>query len=163
MLADSDKANRKSRALLASAALCSLTFAVTTPVVASLSAPELEGVLLPLFVMAAVVTFIGWATLTTFSYALAFKRRRRVPLAVLALAAACAGGVISIFTFVASIMLGAVFAGPVLVVQVVWNFGLAALGLLALSDYRDEAYERLLTQERLDDELRRQLRNRSGE
>lgn len=136
MLADSDKATRKSRALLASAALCAVTFAVTTPAIASFSAPELEGLLLPLYVVAAVITLIGWATLTAFSYALAFKGRRRVPLAVLALAAACAGGVISVLTLAASIMFGSTFAGPILVVQVVWNFGLAALGCLALRGSR---------------------------
>ncbi|MGH3976106.1 MAG: hypothetical protein ACRDS9_22690 [Pseudonocardiaceae bacterium] len=136
MLADFDNTTRTSRALLASAALCAVTFAVTTPAIASFSAPDLEGLLLLLFVVAAAITFVGWATLTAFSYALAFKGRRRVALAALALAAAGAGGVISVLTLAASLMVGSTFAGPIIVVQVIWNFGLAAMGFLAMRGSR---------------------------
>ena len=136
MLADPSKTTRKSRTVLAFVVLFTVSFTVSTAITTSFSAGELLGMPFTAFLAAAATTLIGWLTLMTFSYSVAFRGRRPVPLAVVSIAAAFVGGAICILALVASALSGHTFAGPILALQLVWSFALGALGCLALAGTR---------------------------
>lgn len=132
MLADPSKTTRKSRTVLAFVALFTVSFAVSTAITTSFSAGELSGMPLTAFLVAAATTLAGWLTLMVFSYSVGFRGRRPVPLVAVSLVAALVGGAVCILGLIASVLIGHPFAGPILVLQLVWSFALGALGFLAL-------------------------------
>lgn len=132
MRADPSTTTRKSRAVLAFVVLFAVSYAMSTAITTSFSAGGLSGMPLAVFLTASATTLIGWLTLVLFSFSMAFRGHRPLPLAAASLVAALVGGAVCVLGLTASVLTGYTFASPILALQLVWSFALGALGFLAL-------------------------------